>query len=68
MVPAVVAETTPDDEPMVAVDVELLVQVPPAIASLREIVEASQSCVLPEIGASEFTVSVFVIAQPVGNT
>lgn len=67
-VPAVMPDTEPDDEPMVAMEVLLLVQVPPPAASVSRVPPDTQTRKVPPIGAGpEFTVMVFVAVQPDGS-
>ena len=66
-VPAVTPVTMPEEEPTVAL-VLLLLQVPPAVASVSVIVAPSQTEELPEIdGGVGFTVTVTVVVfvQPI---
>ena len=60
--------TTPLVDPTVAHELLLLLQVPPAVASLRPIVEPVQTVFKPVMPAGAgLTVTGAVIAQPVGN-
>jgi len=62
VVPAVIPETIPDDEPMVAAEVLLLNHVPPDIELLRVDVAPSQAFSVPEIADGvAFTVYVAVL-------
>ena len=60
-VPDDTPDTTPDDTSIVAVDVLLLLQVPPVVASLSVVVDPAHTLVVPVIGVvDEFTVTVVV--------
>lgn len=66
VVPAIVAETSPDDEPTVATPELLLVHEPPIEPSLSNDVSPAQMVVLPPIGpGSGLTVMAVVFEQPV---
>ena len=67
-VPGNIPVTTPEDDPIVAIVVEPLVQVPPVTASVRVIVlpwQTDDGPVMP--GSSGRTVTVIVELQPVGE-
>jgi hypothetical protein len=57
----------PEVEPIVARAVFPLVQIPPLSALVRVVVAPIHTPVVPDIGASAFTVTVFIAKQPVGN-
>jgi len=63
--PAVLLETNPEDEPIVATVVLLLVHVPPPVASDKVVVDPAHSDVVPVIGESGLTVTNVVALQPV---
>lgn len=64
--PAPTPVTTPVDEPMVATEVLLLLQVPPGVTSARVMVEPAQTAEGPVIVAGNgLTVSTAVLIQPV---
>jgi hypothetical protein len=51
--------------PTVATEVELLLQVPPPVASVRAVVDPWQTAGVPKIAAgSGFTVTILVVVQP----
>jgi hypothetical protein len=59
--PAVTPVATPVPEPIVATDVALLVQVPPAVASVNVVVTPEHTLDAPDIAdGSAFTVAVLV--------
>jgi len=70
-VPGAVPTTMPEDEPMVAADVLLLLHmplppVPPPAGSLNAVVDPAHSAISPLMaGGSIFTVTVVAIVQPV---
>lgn len=67
-VPAIFPVTIPEDEPMVATIVLLLVHVPEPDELLRTDVPPMQTFILPDIVAGEgFTVTVVTTLQPVLN-
>jgi hypothetical protein len=57
----------PDDEPMVATAVLLLVHVPPVVASASVAVAPTQADVGPVMGENAFTVSTTEVKQPPGS-
>lgn len=58
----------PADEPMVAMEGLLLVQMPPGLASVSVVVAATQSAVEPDgAGGPGLTVMVRVAKHPEGN-
>ena len=63
-VPAISPETTPLEEPMLAVDGSLLLQVPPADASIKVVVEPTHALSTPVIGDIGLIVTVAVTKQP----
>jgi hypothetical protein len=64
VVPVVTPLTMPDDEPTVATVVLLLIQVPPAVASVTVIVEPAHTLVGPLIAAGAgLTVTTAVARQ-----
>ena len=66
--PADTPVTTPVDEPIVAVPVLLLLQVPPAVASAKVMVEPMFTVAVPVIAAGEaFIVIESVFVQPLVN-
>ena len=66
-VPVSKPDTIPDDDPIVATDEVLLVQVPPP-ASLNVVDELTQTMPEPEIAEGRgLTVSVTDAVQPVGS-
>ena len=66
-VPSATEETTPLDDPTVAIVISLLLQVPPVAASLNVVVEPGQILSFPVIGANGFTVTTAEIVQPNGE-
>ena len=67
-VPAAIPVKTPDDEPMVATSVLLLVHVPPAGVLLTVVVRPTHTLKVPVIVVgSALTVIEDVAAQPLGN-
>src|SRR5437763_776971 len=65
-VPASTPVTTPLDDPIVATAVVLLIHVPPAIASVKLVVDPVQTSSEPAIAAGNgFTVKTAVALQPV---
>lgn len=65
-VPTAMPVTTPEDVPIAAVPVALLLHVPPPEASVSVVVKVRQTCVVPPIEAgSGFTVTGAVTKQPV---
>jgi hypothetical protein len=60
VVPALTPDTTPVEDPIVATDVLLLVQVPPPVALLNAVVPPTHTVVVPVIGVIGFTVIVLV--------
>ena len=60
------AVTIPEDEPMVATPVLLLLHVPPVVASVSGVVAATHDEVGPEMGDNALTVSMRVAKQPPG--
>ena len=68
VVPAVTPVTIPVDEPIVAIPVLLLLQVPPVVALLIVTVPPIHTALPPVIAAGNgLTVTVLVVAHPVGN-
>jgi hypothetical protein len=66
-VPLVSAETSPDEEPIVAIDVLLLVQVPIVIPSLNCVIVPTQTAFGVNIAVGTWlTVTVEVAVQPEG--
>jgi hypothetical protein len=66
-VPELIPETTPVDEPMVAIAELLLLQIPPP-ASLNVVLALTHTVFVPLIAAGkELTVTGVVITQPVGS-
>ena len=64
-VPAAMPVTIPEDEPMVALEVLLLVHIPPASASVKFVVNPRQTEAVPEIEAgSEFMVMTALPSGP----
>ena len=66
-VPAVIPETTPVVIPTVAIEVLLLLHVPPVVASASVLVEPRHTLIVPVIGATEVedvTVIVAYTPQP----
>ena len=66
--PAVTPETIPLDEPIVAIPVLPLLQLPPEVTQLTVVVEPTQTFNVPVIGAivgKGFTVTGVVTKQPV---
>ena len=63
-VPPAIPVTIPDEPPMVAAAVLLLVHAPPLVASDRVVVLPWQIVVIPVIGVSKFTVTIVVKEQP----
>ena len=60
--------TTPVKDPMLAVPVELLLHVPPAVASVNVVVSPEQTLRVPSIAVGNgLTVTIVVITQPVPN-
>jgi hypothetical protein len=60
-VPVATPETIPEPVPTVATDVLLLLHIPPGLASVKEVVDPTQTEVIPVIGAAaELMVIVFV--------
>ena len=58
----------PDETPTVAIEVLLLLQVPPAVASLRFITRPAHPLANPDIAAGNgLVVKVVVAVQPAGN-
>ena len=51
VLPADKPKTVPEEIPIVATVVSLLVHVPPVMASLKEVVEPGQTVVVPVIGS-----------------
>jgi len=64
VVPAATPVRIPEDSPIVATPVLLLVQVPPAAASVRVVVPPMHSGAIPKIGGAMFTVTINVDVQP----
>ena len=63
--PALTPLTIPVDEPTVALEVLLLLQVPPDVALLSEVVLPAQTTAVPVIApGTGFTVAVRVVWQP----
>ena len=59
--PALTPETTPEPEPMVAILVLPLTQVPPEAASVNDVVAPTQTVFVPEIAdGAGLTVTVIV--------
>ena len=67
VVPVVSALMMPEDEPMVATAVLLLLHVPPVVASASVAVAPTQADVGPVIGEKAFTVSTTEVKQPPGS-
>ena len=60
--------TIPDDEPTVAIPVALLLQVPPAGASVNVVVNPAHTTSVPAmVPGNALTVTTVVMIQPVGN-
>jgi len=61
--PAIIPVAVPEVEPIVAIDVLLLVHTPPVVASLKDVVRPTHKLGNPVIGAGRgFTVSAAVVA------
>ena len=63
--PAVLLVTKPEEDPIVATVVLLLVQVPPPVPSDSEVVSPAHREVVPVIGDNGLTVTVVTALQPV---
>ena len=67
-VPAVIPDTMPLPEPIVATEVLSLVHAPPADASVKSDVVSAHSVLLPEIATGVgFTVTTVVAVHPVAS-
>ncbi len=67
-VPALIPVTIPEDDPIVATPVLVLVQVPPIVVLLAVIDNPTQTLAGPVIVAgSGFTVTIVVVKHPVGS-
>lgn len=66
-VPADTPVTTPDDEPTTAIDVLLLLQVPPDGEPASVIVLPTHTCVGPDMVGVGLTVITTVVKHPPGN-
>ena len=65
--PIVTPVTIPVTEPIVALPL-LLVQVPPAVASVNAVVKPKHTVKVPDMAEGKgFTVTTAVMIQPVGN-
>ncbi len=67
MLPAVLLDTKPEEEPIVATAVLLLVHVPPVVASDNVVVDPAHKDVVPVIGESALTVTKVVALHPVDS-
>ena len=56
----------PDDDPIVATAVLLLLHVPPGVAFVNVVDDPAQSELRPDMPDSGFTVTVIVVTQPPG--
>ena len=67
-IPAAMPAASPEEEPMVTMDVLLLLHVPPVVASVNSVVSPTQIVSNPAIaGGRGVTVAIVVVAQPEGN-
>ena len=65
VLPAESALTTPVDEPMMAIEVLLLLHVPPGVASVSVVVKPMQPLLVPLIAPGNgFTVTSVMAVQP----
>lgn len=66
--PAEIPETIPEVDPIVAIDVLLLVHVPPVDASDSVVILPTHTAIVPVIAAGNgLTVNANVVKQPAGN-
>ena len=68
VLPAATPDTRPEVVGMVAIVISLLLQVPPGVVLLRDVVDPAQTAGVPAIAAGvKLTVTPVVVIQPVDN-